>query len=121
MLLACLITVVGTGNMPLTSVEALEPRYIFHDAPLLALSDSEFELTVLISPFASTSFNHAIGSVVGWKLNASQMDNLQWQIGNATARGMKARYSDTPGVAGGGEGGCVEDAFGCRSGVVECG
>ncbi|KAE8139441.1 histone acetylation protein-domain-containing protein [Aspergillus pseudotamarii] len=56
------ITVIGTGNTPLDMVGPVANRDYFFDAHLDALEENP-EITSLISPIASTSFQETVGSV----------------------------------------------------------
>ncbi|KAE8352753.1 histone acetylation protein-domain-containing protein [Aspergillus coremiiformis] len=56
------ITVIGTGNTPFDMVGPVANRDYFFDAHLDALEENP-EITSLIAPIASTSFQEAIGSV----------------------------------------------------------
>jgi hypothetical protein len=93
------VTVVGTGNSPLTQVKALSPRDYFFDAPLAQLNNASFATTwdVTLSPIASTDYE----VVVGWsgigEISEGQKANLTQLIGDAHSRGIGARFWDTPG------------------------
>ncbi|KAI5299469.1 hypothetical protein KEM55_002116 [Ascosphaera atra] len=91
------VTVIGTGNTPLSKVAAMEPRDIFYDAPLDALEGTE--ITGKISPIASCSFTQTVGEVKPngkETLNSKQLDTLRNHISEAKARGIGVRYWDTP-------------------------
>lgn len=85
---------VGTGNTPLAGIQALSPRDVFFDAPLLALN-STFNPT--ISPLASVDYNVAVGwSGIG-SINNTQLSAIQTLVADAHALGIRARFWDTPG------------------------
>jgi len=93
------ITVVGTGNSPLEQVKALEPRDYFFDAPLTQLTDPSLNTTwdPTLSPLASTDYGPAVGwSGIG-EISEAQRANITRFVGDAHARGIKARFWDTPG------------------------
>jgi len=88
------VIVVGTGNTPLAGIQALSPRDVFFDAPLLALN-STFNPT--ISPLASTDYEVAVGwSGIG-DINNTQLSAIQSLVADAHALGIRARFWDTPG------------------------
>ncbi|WEW56070.1 Altered inheritance of mitochondria protein 6 [Emydomyces testavorans] len=95
------ITVIGTGNTPLSLIAGLENRDYFYDAPLADLGKSQFQnITSLISPIASTSFDEAVGAVNSDKedpLTSAQLETLRGQIKTAKSKGIGARYWETPG------------------------
>lgn len=95
------VTVVGTGNTPLSVVSGTTPRDYFYDAPLDHLNDTDYaNLTSLQSPIASADFSDVI--IGGQPANGSkgfsqpQLDLLNAQIETARSRGIGARYYDTP-------------------------
>ncbi|OCH95820.1 hypothetical protein OBBRIDRAFT_719943 [Obba rivulosa] len=93
------VTVVGTGNSPLEQVKALEPRDYFFDAPLTQLTDPSLNTTwdPTLSPLASTDYEPAVGwSGIG-EISEAQRANITRFVGDAHARGIKARFWDTPG------------------------
>ncbi|KAJ7225428.1 hypothetical protein GGX14DRAFT_548279 [Mycena pura] len=88
------VVVVGTGNTPLAGIQALSPRDVFFDAPLLALN-STFNPT--ISPLASVDYEVAVGwSGIG-NINNTQLSAIQTLVADAHALGIRARFWDTPG------------------------
>ncbi|KOC09399.1 hypothetical protein AFLA70_12g006411 [Aspergillus flavus AF70] len=93
------ITVIGTGNTPLDMVGPVANRDYFFDAHLDELEENP-EITSLISPVASTSFQEAVGSVTysedGAVLSDEQLATLRSQISTAKERGIGARYWETP-------------------------
>ncbi|GAB1195700.1 hypothetical protein APSETT444_004963 [Aspergillus pseudonomiae] len=93
------ITVIGTGNTPFDMVGPVANRDYFFDAHLDALEESP-EITSLISPIASTSFQEAVGSVTYSEdeavLSDKQLATLRSQISTAKERGIGARYWETP-------------------------
>ncbi|KAF5861857.1 hypothetical protein ETB97_012408 [Aspergillus alliaceus] len=93
------ITVIGTGNTPLDMVGPVADRDYFFDAHLDSLEENP-EMTSLIAPIASTSFQEAIGSLTYGDndavLNDKQLATLRSQISAAKERGIGARYWETP-------------------------
>ncbi len=94
------VTVVGTGNTPLDSVLALEPRDYFFDALLPNLGTNPSGNTTWspnISPIASTSF----AQTVGWSgindITDTQQQTIDKLVTTAHGLGIKARFWDTPG------------------------
>jgi hypothetical protein len=88
------LVVVGTGNTPLAGIQALSPRDVFFDAPLIALN-STFDIT--LSPLASTDYEVAVGwSGIG-NINSTQLAAIQKYVADAHALGIRARFWDTPG------------------------
>ncbi|PLB37349.1 uncharacterized protein BDW47DRAFT_118187 [Aspergillus candidus] len=58
------VTIIGTGDTPLSMVGPVEDRDYFYDAKLESLDEPEnAAITSLISPIASTSFKDAVGTV----------------------------------------------------------
>jgi hypothetical protein len=95
------ITVIGTGNTPYDMVGPVANRDYFFDAHLESLNEPENAgITGLISPIASTSFAHAIGTVSQGEpeaiLTEKQLSTLRSQIATAKERGIGARYWETP-------------------------
>ena len=105
-----LITVVGTGNTPFDLLTANTTyRDIFYDAPLqdfwaddpTSFQDYDRVLTnekynVENSYYASTSFQVTIGKLWHGMLSPQQVLKIRAQIKGAEAKGLKARYWDTP-------------------------
>jgi hypothetical protein len=98
------ITAIGTGNtpqsyfLPTDPASASNPRYIFFDAQLSTLNQSENSgITPLITPIASAQFSAQVGQVVKESLNDTQLATVRAQIGYAKSKGIGARYWDTPG------------------------
>ncbi|EIW57585.1 uncharacterized protein TRAVEDRAFT_126064 [Trametes versicolor FP-101664 SS1] len=92
------VTVVGTGNSPLAQVKALSPRDYFFDAPLTQLTDPSLNTTwdPTLSPLASTDYETAVGwSGIG-NITDEQRANITRFVGDAHARGITARFWDTP-------------------------
>lgn len=93
------VLVVGTGNSPLEQVKALNPRDYFFDAPLTQLTDPSLNTTwdPTLSPLASTDYEVAVGwSGIG-TISDAQRANITKFVGDAHARGILARFWDTPG------------------------
>ena len=91
------ITVIGTGNTPLSQVQGVDSRDYFYDAPLAQLNGTFANITADVSPVASTDFAAVLGSVRGTGLNESQLETLRGQIATAHGRGIGVRYWDQPG------------------------
>lgn len=100
-----LVTIVGTGNTKLdliTSKETNPHGDIFFDTPLDELWGDEEKTanasryTAENSYYASVSFAEAIGSPWLGVLKPSQVDIIRGQVQEASKRGLKARYWDTP-------------------------
>ena len=90
------ITVVGTGNTPLSLVQSQTPRYVFFDGPIRTLNSTFSNITSQISPIASTSFAVNFGTVLGTSLNDTQLALLRQQVTVAHAKGIKLRYWNQP-------------------------
>ena len=91
------VTVIGTGNTPLSQVQSVAERYYFYDAPIPTLSTTFSNITSLVSPIASTDFAANFGSVNGTLLNDTQLALLRSQVETAHGKGIKLRYWDQPG------------------------
>lgn len=87
------ITVVGTGNTPFPLVQASQNRIVFYDAPIFALDD---RFNSSNSAWASASFQRAVGKGSFGSLSAKQTATIRDQIQQANAKGLKARYWQTP-------------------------
>ncbi|THH11614.1 hypothetical protein EW145_g544 [Phellinidium pouzarii] len=93
------ILVIGTGNSPLEQVKELSPRDYFFDAPLDQLTNATLNTTwdVTLSPIASCDY----GTAVGWSgignITDAQRSAILTLVSDAHARGIKARFWDTPG------------------------
>lgn len=95
------VTIIGTGNTPLDMVGPIADRDYFFDAPLDKLNDSPYEdVTSLVAPIASTSFQETVGGVTSdagrMVLSDEQIKALRKQVQTASARGIGARYWETP-------------------------
>lgn len=96
------ITVVGSGNTPFDLlISNTTHRDIFFDAPLNQLwgENAPSNATLYTSEnsyYASVDFATAIGKPWHGSLDPQQVDTILGQAGAATARGLKARYWDTP-------------------------
>lgn len=90
------VTVIGTGNTPLDQVQGVSPRDYFFDANLALLNSTQANITSDVSPIASASFGSYIGPMNGTQLNSTQLDRVRSHLEIASARGIKARYWDTP-------------------------
>lgn len=91
------VTVIGTGNTPLSLVQGVSPRDYFYDAPVAYLSSTFANITADVSPIASTDFAVQFGSVVRETLNETQLARLRDQVRVAHSKGIKLRYWDQPG------------------------
>jgi len=93
------VIVVGTGNSPLEQVKALNPRDFFFDAPLTQLTDPSLNTTwnPTLSPLASTDYAVAVGWNGIGTISDAQRANITKFVGDAHARGIFARFWDTPG------------------------
>ena len=92
------VTVIGTGNTPLSQVQPVASRDYFWDAPIPTLNSSFSNITSLVSPIASTNFAVEFGTVqntIG-AFNASQLARLRAQVAVAHAKGIKLRYWNQP-------------------------
>ncbi|KAH9898022.1 hypothetical protein C8Q73DRAFT_663847 [Cubamyces lactineus] len=92
------ITVVGSGNAPLEQIEALSPRDFFFDAPLTQLTDQSLNTNwnATLSPLASANYSTAVGWNGTGTIAENQMANITRFVGDAHARGIKARFFDIP-------------------------
>lgn len=90
------VTVIGTGNTPLSHVQSLGVRDAFYDAPIPTLGTTFSNITSLVSPVASTDFEANFGPVLGTALNETQLALLRAQIATAHGKGIKLRYWDQP-------------------------
>lgn len=88
------ITVIGTGNTPLTPILSAETRDIFYDASLIALPEDK-DITPDLSPIASTSFKVDFGDVKA-PLSGKQERLLRQRVAAAHERGILVRYWDLP-------------------------
>jgi len=97
------VTVVGTGNTPFSyfnpdPATSSSPRFTFFDAPLAQLTQAPYlGVTSLTAPVASTD----LGSITGpltWSrgLNTMQLARVQEAVKVADARGILARFWETP-------------------------
>lgn len=88
------VTVIGTGNTPLSQVQGVAPRDYFWDAPIPILAAISSD----VSPIASTNFNVFFPGVRGADgLNDAQKVLLAAQVALAKVKGMKLRFWDQPG------------------------
>ena len=90
------VTVIGTGNAPLSIIKAAKNRDAFFDGPLQDLNADGIDARV--SPIASTSFKKQFGRVKNIKsfLKSSQIEELREQVKAAHAKGILARYWNLP-------------------------
>lgn len=92
------VTVIGTGNTPLSQVQGVAPRDYFWDAPIPLLALTFANITSDVSPIASTNFNVQFPGVrAAGGLNDLQKALLAAQVAVAHAKGIKVRYWDQPG------------------------
>ena len=96
------VTVVGTGNTAFDQLMRNHTyRDIFFDAPLADLWGEDAPITrneydISTSYYASVSFAEAVGKPSFGILTPDQVDVLRGQVQAASAKGLKARYWDTP-------------------------
>ena len=100
------ITVVASGNAPFELINSnTSDRDVFFDAPLDQLWGDDDEknppsntdlYTKDNSYYASVDFEKAIGKPWHGKLAPRQMDAILGQVRAAAARGLRARYWNTP-------------------------
>ncbi|KAI9824520.1 MAG: hypothetical protein M1826_007310 [Phylliscum demangeonii] len=100
---ASAITVLGTGNTPLSQIAPLATRDYFYDGPLSTLNatlptDLAINITASLSPIASASFIDVFGRIQHPPrlLNTTQLALLRDQIRAAHARRILVRYWDLP-------------------------
>lgn len=91
------VTVIGTGNTPLSLVQPLAKRDYFYDAPIPLLNSTFSNITASVSPIASTDFAVQFGDVRGETFNATQLALLRSQVAVAHRKGIMVRYWDQPG------------------------
>ncbi|KAI9669003.1 MAG: hypothetical protein M1817_005160 [Caeruleum heppii] len=91
------VTVIGTGNTPLSLVQGISNRTYFYDGPIPTLDSTFANITSAVSPIASTSFRRVFGDVRGTELNSTQLELLRNQIRVAKGKGIQTRYWDLPG------------------------
>lgn len=95
-----IITVIGTGNTPLESVQALgvdldTPRDIFLDAPLSALpEDYQHVYNSNVSLLASADFKSTVG--LGWMIPTAGRRHIRHLVQSAHAKGIQTRFWNTP-------------------------
>lgn len=94
------VTVIGTGNTPLSMVGPVANRDYFFDGPLESLSEPQYaDITSLISPIASADFAAVFGALSSDAdpvFSTDQLSVLRQQIAIARSRGIGARYWGTP-------------------------
>ncbi|EIN06204.1 hypothetical protein PUNSTDRAFT_106424 [Punctularia strigosozonata HHB-11173 SS5] len=94
------ITVIGTGNTPLASVQSLgqtkeRPRTIFLDAVLdLIPDDSLGVLDKTVCPLASSDFQKSVGA--SWTVPLIGRRKIKTLVDAAHERGIQARFWHTP-------------------------
>ncbi|KAF9697384.1 hypothetical protein EKO04_004767 [Ascochyta lentis] len=85
------LTIVGTGNTPFDLVQQNDTnRLVFFDAPLLSISDEQYNSTN--SYYASVEMSKAVGRLWLNHLAAKQVDELAEQMHAADVKGLKSRY-----------------------------
>ncbi|KAF7944172.1 hypothetical protein EAE96_010574 [Botrytis aclada] len=88
------IIVVATGNAPFELlISNTTYRDIFYDAPLEDIANSKYNHSN--SYYASVSMS-TLGKIWLWKFTSSQLNQIKTQVSLANAKGLKARYWDTP-------------------------
>lgn len=94
------ITVIGTGNTPLESVQALglhpdTPRDIFLDAPLSTLpEDYQHVYNNNVSLLASVDFGSSVG--LGWMIPSVGRRRIRRLVQSAHAKGIQTRFWNAP-------------------------
>ncbi|CAK7228485.1 hypothetical protein SEUCBS140593_006931 [Sporothrix eucalyptigena] len=89
------VTLVGSGNTPFdVIVENSTYRYAFFDAPLASLDNSVYDTTN--SYYASVALHRAVGLVWFGSFQKGQLRRMRYQLQQAHARGLQARYWDLP-------------------------
>ncbi len=81
------VTVIGTGNTPLSQVQGVSPRDYFWDAPIPTLNSTFGNITADVSPIASTDFAVQFGTVANGTFNSTQAALLKSQIAVAHRKG----------------------------------
>ncbi|TGO36724.1 hypothetical protein BHYA_0116g00130 [Botrytis hyacinthi] len=88
------IIVVATGNAPFDLlISNTIYRDVFYDAPLKDIASSKYNQSN--SYYASVSMS-TLGRIWLWKFSSSQLNQIKNQVALANAKGLKARYWDTP-------------------------
>ncbi|KAM3153672.1 hypothetical protein ABEW05_005914 [Botrytis cinerea] len=88
------IIVVATGKAPFDLlISNTTYRDIFYDAPLEDIANSKYDESN--SYYASVSMS-TLGKIWFWKFSSSQLNQIKTQVALANAKGLKARYWDTP-------------------------
>ncbi|KAF7929048.1 hypothetical protein EAE99_004792 [Botrytis elliptica] len=88
------IIVVATGNAPFDLlISNTTYRDVFYDAPLKDIANPKYNQSN--SYYASVSMS-TLGKIWLWKLSSSQLNQIKTQVALANAKGLKARYWDTP-------------------------
>lgn len=88
------IIVVATGNAPFDLlISNTTYRDVFYDAPLKDIANSKYNQSN--SYYASVSMS-TLGKIWLWKFSSSQLNQIKTQVALANAKGLKARYWDTP-------------------------
>lgn len=92
------VTVIGTGNTPLSKVQPVASRDYFWDGPIPTLGSTFANITSLVSPIASTNFAVQFGTVQNANgiFNTSQLALLRSQVAVAHTKGIKLRYWNQP-------------------------
>ena len=91
------ITVIGTGNTPLSQIQGVSDRDYFYDAPLPYLSTTFSNITSDVSLTSNWDFEDVFGEVRNQTFNSTQMQTLEEQVSTAHAKGIAVRYWDLPG------------------------
>lgn len=90
------LTIVGTGQTPFDLIQQNNTnRYIFYDAPLVSISQPQFNTTN--SYYASADFKALMPLVWLGHFTMKQEERFKDQIAAAEAKGLKSRYYGTPG------------------------
>jgi len=87
-----LLTVIGTGNTPLSAVQSLSSRDIFFDAPLSDIGNEAY--TPALSPVASGDFKELVGT--SWLVGSKGRKRVSGLVEEAHQKGIMTRFWSTP-------------------------
>ena len=90
------VTVIGTGNTPLSQIQGKADRDYFYDAPIPYLSTTFSNITSNVALTANWDFSAVFGEVRNQTFNATQMQTLEEQVATAHGKGILVRYWDLP-------------------------
>ncbi|KAH8826723.1 hypothetical protein DL96DRAFT_1211087 [Flagelloscypha sp. PMI_526] len=86
------LTIIATGNAPLSMIQALNPRDIFYDAPLDDIGNNAYQPS--LSPIANGAFKKLIGA--SWLPGGKGKGKIANLIQQAHAKGIQTRFWGTP-------------------------